>query len=109
MSISSKGTRRSFLRTTCCAAAAGGAASTFSRLGLMSAFAQGSDYKALVCIFMYGGNDANNMIVPYDTTDYTNYAQLRANLALPYDALLPIQPKSLSTPYSFHPRFTELQ
>jgi len=109
MSISSKGTRRSFLRTTCCAAAAGVAASTFSRLGLMSAFAQGSDYKALVCIFMYGGNDANNMIVPYDTTDYTNYAQLRANLALPYDALLPIQPKSLSTPYSFHPRFTELQ
>src|SRR5271154_6505992 len=101
-------TRRSFLRTTCCTAA-GVAAASLNKFGLINAYAQGSDYKALVCIFMYGGNDANNMIVPYDTTDYTNYAQLRANLALPYDALLPIQPKSLSTPYSFHPRFTELQ
>jgi uncharacterized protein (DUF1501 family) len=46
-------------------AAAGYAAASFNRLSLMSAMAQSSqDYKALVCIFMFGGNDSNNMIVP---------------------------------------------
>jgi len=101
-------TRRGFLRTTCCSAA-GVAAASLSRLGLVSAFAQGTDYKALVCIFMFGGNDGNNMIVPYDTSGYDNYAQLRANLALPYNVLWPIQPKSLSTPFAFHPKFPEIQ
>ena len=64
----------------------------------MSAYAQGADYKALVCVFLFGGNDANNMIIPYDTAGYTNYAKLRANLALPQGSLLPIQPKSQGRP-----------
>ncbi len=103
-------TRRGFLRTTCCAAAAAGAAaSSLNRLGMMSAYAQGSDYKALVGIFMFGGNDANNMIIPYSSSDYANYAQLRANLALKQNSLLPIQPTSLSSPYAFHPTFGSLQ
>jgi len=102
-------TRRGFLRTTCCSAAAGVAAASFSRLGLVNAFAQGSDYKALVCVFMFGGNDGNNMIVPYSNSDYANYAKIRAGLAIPQDELLPIAPKSLSSPYSFHPKFTEIQ
>lgn len=103
-------TRRGFLRTSCCtAAAAGVAASNLNRLGLMSAFAQGTDYKALVCIFLFGGNDANNMIIPYDTAGYNNYAQLRANLALPQSVLLPIQPKSQATPFALHPRFSGIQ
>ncbi|HUM04239.1 MAG TPA: DUF1501 domain-containing protein [Terriglobales bacterium] len=102
--------RRDFLRTTCCAAAAGAATASFSRFGLVSAFAQAAtDYKALVCIFLFGGNDANNMIVPYSASDYANYASIRANLALSQDTLLPIQPKSLGSPYSFHHRFVELQ
>jgi uncharacterized protein (DUF1501 family) len=75
----------------------------------MSAYAQGSDYKALVCIFLFGGNDGNNMIIPYDSGDYTNYAKIRANLALPQADLLPIQPKSLSLPYAFHPGFVDMQ
>ncbi len=103
-------TRRGFLRTTCCAAAAAGvASSSLNRLGLMSAYAQGSSYQALVCIFLFGGNDANNMIIPYDTAGYANYAQLRANLALPQANLLPIQPKSQSLPFAFHRRFVDLQ
>lgn len=97
-------TRRGFLRTTCCtAAAAGMATSSLNRLGLMSAYAQGTEYKALVCIFMFGGNDANNMIIPYDTSGYANYSQIRAILALPQSTLLPIQPKSQSLPFAFHP------
>jgi len=103
-------TRRGFLRTTCCtAAAAGVAASSLNRLGLMSAYAAGTDYKALVCVFLFGGNDANNMIIPYDTAGYNNYASLRANLALPQAGLLPIQPKSQGTPFAFHPKFVNLQ
>jgi len=40
----------------------------------MTARAQSSsDYKALVCIFLFGGNDANNMLVPNDTATYANY------------------------------------
>jgi uncharacterized protein (DUF1501 family) len=101
-------TRRGFLRTTCCTAA-GAAAASLSRLGLVSAFAQGTDYKALVCVFLFGGNDGNNMIVPIDTAGYTNYASIRSKLALPQASLLPIQPKSLSSPYAFHPKFVEMQ
>ena len=103
-------TRRGFLRTTCCtAAAAGMAASSLNRLGLMSAYAQGTDYKALVCIFLFGGNDANNMIIPYDNSGYANYAKLRAIFALPQNTLLPIQPKSQGLPYAFHPQLVGTQ
>jgi len=75
----------------------------------MNAYAQGTDYKALVCVFLFGGNDANNMIIPYDATNYANYAKIRANLALAQSTLLPIQPKSQALPYAFHPKFTKLQ
>jgi len=102
-------TRRGFLRTTCCTAAAGVAAASLSRLGLVNAYAQGSDYKALVCVFLFGGNDANNMIIPYSSSDYANYAKIRANLALPQANLLPIQPKSLGSPYALHPKLVDMQ
>jgi len=102
-------TRRDFLRTTCCTAAAGAAAASFNRLGLMSAYAQGPDYKALVCIFLFGGNDANNMIIPYNNSGYANYAQLRAVIGLPQNTLLPIQPKSQSLPFAFHPALVGTQ
>jgi uncharacterized protein (DUF1501 family) len=75
----------------------------------MSAYAQGTDYKALVCIFMFGGNDANNMIIPYDSAGYANYAKIRANLALAQNTLLPIQPKSQSLPYGLHPMLVGTQ
>src|SRR6266850_4608941 len=46
------------------------------------------DYKALVCLFLYGGNDANNMVIPYDQTNYDKYSAARGGsgvggLALP--------------------------
>lgn len=102
--------RRGFLRTTCCTAAAGVAAVSFNRLGLISAMAQGTqDYKALVCVFMFGGNDANNLIVPLGSSDYANYAQIRANLALAKGQLLAVTPKSLTESYGFHPQLKEVQ
>jgi len=101
-------TRRGFLRTSCCTAL-GAAAASFTRLGLVNAFAQGTDYKALVCVFLFGGNDANNMIMPYDTAGYANYAKLRQGLALKQNVLLPVQPTSQATPFAFHPGFINLQ
>jgi uncharacterized protein (DUF1501 family) len=105
-----KMTRRDFVRNSCCSAAAGMAAASFGRLGLMNAMAQSSaDYKALVCIFMFGGNDANNMIIPADNTGYANYASIRGGLALPQSQLLPVTPPSIGSAFGFHPRLVELQ
>jgi len=102
--------RRDFLKRTCCTAAAGMAAASFSRFGLMNALAQtSSDYKALVCVFMFGGNDANNLIVPLTAADYASYQQTRAVLALPQANLLPVTPSSLGVQYGFHPKMADVQ
>lgn len=105
-----KWNRRDFLRTTCCSAAAGFAAASFSRFGLVNALAQSApDYKALVCIFLFGGNDSNNMVIPYDSAGYNAYKSARGGLALAQGSLLPITPASIGSPFAFHPRFTGLQ
>ena len=102
--------RRDFFRMGCCGMAVGYAAS-FSRLGVMNAFAQTqTDYKALVCIFLNGGNDSNNMIIPVDSAGYAAYKKARAGLTLAQSILWPIQPaKSGSGPYGLHPKLSELQ
>jgi uncharacterized protein (DUF1501 family) len=92
--------RRSFLRHA--GALAGSAA--LGQLGLIaSRAATPSDYKALVCIFLYGGNDTNNMIVPLDTAGYANYAQIRGYLALPQADLLPLTVTGGTPVYGLHP------
>ena len=102
--------RRDFLRRTCCMTAAGFAAASFNRFGLVNALAQTpQDYKALVCIFLFGGNDSNNMLIPLDTPGFSAYQQSRAGLALPQGGLMPITPPSLGSPFGFHQRFVELQ
>ncbi len=95
-------TRRSFLgRAGCAGVSAVAATHAIRDLRLInSAFAADppSDYKALVCLFMAGGNDANNWIVPTDTPTYDQYAAIRGNLALPQSSLLQLN-SSGSTPY----------
>lgn len=99
--------RRKFLKLGCCGMAFG-FASTFTKMGLVNAMAQtSSDYKALVCVFLFGGNDANNLLVPNDTPGYGSYSSARAVLALPRNTLLPIM--AGSTPYGLHPSVPELQ
>ena len=79
-----------------------------SKFGLLSAFAQGTtDYKALVCIFLFGGNDGNNMVVPIDSR-YAGYQQVRGGLALPQGQLLPLQSGGQSI-YGLHPSMPEMQ
>jgi uncharacterized protein (DUF1501 family) len=85
--------------------------SALGRLNLIHALAAGqsSGYQALVCIFLFGGNDSNNLIIPNDTPGYQNYANVRANLALPQNSLLPIIAKTGNVPYGLHPNFPGLQ
>ena len=82
--------RRSFIQYA--SLAAGGSVVGLQPFGSLNAFAQSatppSDYKALVCVFLFGGNDANNTLVPFDTAGYQNYAKLRGPLALPQSQLL---------------------
>lgn len=62
-----------------------GGTALLSFLGRVNAFAQAAppDYKALVCIFLSGGNDSHNMVVPLNTADFAAYRNARGSLALP--------------------------
>ena len=104
--------RRRFLQSA--AVSAFGLASRFDLLSLIAdANAQSTtDYKALVCVFMYGGNDGNNTVIPFDTAGYGQYATIRtaaSGINLAQSALLPIQPVNAGTPYALHPALPELQ
>jgi len=69
------------------------------------------DYKALVCIFLNGGNDGNNTVVPNYTAGYAQYASARQSqgLALSQASLLPITPPSMGGQvYGFHPSMSAL-
>jgi len=107
-------TRREFMRQagSCVGYAMGAAAfvAGVQRFALINAFAQGADYRALVCVFLAGGNDSNNMVVPLGTTEYNQYSTVRAasQLAIPRDTLLPITPASLASPFGLHPNLAAL-
>lgn len=113
-------TRRDFIRQASCAAVGTMAlTNTLRDLRLINSAIAANDvtgYKALVCIFLSGGNDANNWVVPTDTTTYADYSSIRANLALPQSSLLPLFSTG-TTPYvdaaghsyGFHPSCPELQ
>lgn len=62
-----------------------------------------ADYKALVAVFLYGGNDANNLIVPIDATRYGQYATARGPLALAQSSLLPLADANGAAAYGLHP------
>src|SRR5712671_4760101 len=96
-----KYTRRDFIRQAACAAVGTSAITSAIRdLRFMNAaVAQSniSDYKALVCIFLSGGNDSNNLIIPTIQSEWDNYATIRGvNLAIPLSGapfnVLPIAP-----------------
>ncbi len=77
--------RRMFMKRSGQLAALGGA-SSFA-LGLAgvsdaSAFTSDNDYKALVCVFLLGGNDHANTLIPYDEANYARYSALRGDVAL---------------------------
>ena len=97
--------RRSLIRNASLLAA--GNALGLKPFGMLNSMAQSAPgYKALVCIFLFGGNDANNTIIPFDTAGYNNYAGLRGPLALAQNTLLPLTP----TPnFALNPNIPEIQ
>lgn len=103
-------TRRAFIRQTACAAlGTTGLLSTIWDLRKLSAAPLSGDYKAIVCLFLYGGNDANNVLIPSDAAHYNVYSAARGNLAIPRTSL---QPLTIATgdgrQYGFHPSLPEL-
>jgi uncharacterized protein (DUF1501 family) len=109
--------RRRFLRDSACGLSAAALIASLDQLNLVHAMVQpppvASDYRALVCIFLSGGNDCNNMIVPLDS-EYNNYAAVRgvppngAQLAIPQSALIPL-PNSAGgggRPFGIHPNLS---
>ena len=94
-----------------CTAASFGMSAALGRLNMIHAMAAApsTGYQALVCIFLFGGNDSNNLLVPNDSAGYANYATIRSTLALPQNSLLPIIAKSGNVPYGLHPNLTNLQ
>jgi uncharacterized protein (DUF1501 family) len=74
------------------------------RAELFGSNAAFTDYKALVCVFLFGGNDSFNMVVPRSLAEYNVYAASRQNLAVARDTLLPIEPLSGDgAQYGLHP------
>ena len=69
-----------------------------------------SDYRALVCVFLFGGNDSFNMLVPRSDAEYNVYSRSRQNLAIDKAALLPISPLIQDgAHYGLHPNMGAIQ
>jgi len=97
--------RRGFIRV--------GAASVGSLalrpFGLLPALAQSaSNYRALVCIFLFGGNDSNNTIIPMDDTSFKAYTSIRGSVALSAAELTPTVYSASNAPYAFHFKLPEI-
>ena len=110
--------RRRFLGQASCAAVSSlPVLSTLLNLKFASSVASaqtlpGSDYRALVCLFLNGGNDSFNMLVPRGASEYAEYAAVRQDLALAASALLPINPLNsaqVGRQLGVHPGMPELQ
>lgn len=110
--------RREFLKRSSAFSVAGAAAPWALNLAAISEAAAQSatDYKALVCVFLYGGNDHGNTLVPYDQSTYDSYATLRSTLAsarASLDATLLVPASGLELPnsrqYALAPQLSALK
>lgn len=109
-----RSSRRVFLRQSACAAVGMTAlANTIFDLRRIAAAATVGDYRTLVCVFLYGGNDANNVLVPTLASDYAAYAAARDALALPQSSLLSLTPLEAppgdSRQWGMHPNLPKLR
>lgn len=117
--------RRDFLRNVGCSSVACATGSAlFGQLSLMNsvlaatcpAYPPVNDYKALVCLFLLGGNDSFNLLIPTDTARYNTYSTSRSGpaptgMAIDKATLLPVHPTTLDHPgdaYGLHPSCPDL-
>src|SRR4026209_2844180 len=111
-------TRRDFLRNSACAVGSMALASSIDTFSVVHALTPqaATDYRALVCVFLNGGNDGNNMLVSLDQYDgpagslVEGYSNVRnaAGLAIAKTSLLPISPVSGGS-YGLHPNMPEMR
>jgi uncharacterized protein (DUF1501 family) len=88
-----------------------------STMGSFGGFARAqtaptADYKALVCIFLQGGNDANNMVIPASAAGYAGYAGVRtpaSGLNLPLADLVTFRSGNMTEPLGLHPVMSALR
>lgn len=101
--------RRAFLsRSAALAAMAATPGAAYSQV--MGSGGGFSDYRALVCVFLFGGNDSFNMLVPRSDAEYGVYASARQNLAVAQDDLLPVTPLTGDgVQYGLHPAMPGLK
>ena len=94
------------------------ALSGIANMGLINAaatankpiYAPPSDYKALVCILLGGGNDSFNMLIPRGNDEYNQYQEIRTNLAIPQNNLLPINPdNNMDIQLGLHPNLSNIK
>lgn len=115
-----KKTRREFVKTSCRALSMAALATQMRHFGLIDVLARerkeaglggGGGYKALVCVFLDGGNDSNNTVIPNYEAGYAQYAAARQQqgLAIPQANLLSVLPPSLGQEYGFHPSMGALR
>jgi hypothetical protein len=112
--------RRSFLKTGLSFSVAGAAAPLALNLAAMAEAAAASssltssdDYKAIVCVFMYGGNDYANTLIPFDAPSHAAYNSFRSNLAIdvPFlsdTVLKPATPLANGRQYALAPELSTL-
>ena len=104
--------RRAFLKQSALAALGSSSLSALStQFNMAHAQVSGADdYRALVCVFLYGGNDAFNMLVPRSSSEYNVYADARRNLATAREDLLALDPaNSLPADHGLHPELNDLK
>ncbi len=102
--------RRGFMRDAIRSVSAVGALGAMSKFGEMNAMAASAPgYQALVCIFMTGGNDGHNTVIPINTAQqgFNLYQQARAGMGLSQASLLPIN--NGNDVYGLHPELKEIQ
>ena len=108
--MTSSATRREFIRRTTGLSIAGAATPWAINLAAISEAAAQSatDYKALVCVFLHGGNDFANTVIPFDAGGYADYAAIRSTIATPQASLVGLS--SLNAPngrqYALAPQLT---
>ena len=103
--------RRLFLKSAAAAGVAGAAFNPWLQLNALADASSGTGgYKALVCVFLHGGNDGNNLLLPYEPDEHALYSQARGILGLARDRVLPIAPTNTQgRRFALHPSFTRLQ
>ncbi len=97
--------RREWLLRSGLAAGSALATGALGNLLLPGRRAHAADYKALVCVFLYGGNDGMNTVVPTDAARHAQYLAVRKNVAIPQAGLLPLAGSN----YGLHPALSALQ